>query len=451
MKTTFWLIAKREIRDLLRDRRTLMLVLFLPALLYPAFILVGLAFAASIMEQKTIVGIQGAEHLPVARVYPEALVTGGLYVQQREYKLEPPLLRDGQFLPQYLSRKNGLTTLQVVEITGNADEMLAQRQIDAAIIIPADTMKLITTGKQPEIRVLGREGDETSKLAIRRCEEVLFAWADDARRVRFAKLNLPTNFDQPVKITTPDAGKTVETRTADELRDVMIKFLPFMLVMWTLAGAVHPAIDLTAGEKERGTMETLLVCPASRRSIVAGKFIAVFVFSYGTSLWNLFWMTLGAIVLGTLLTGPIISFGGLVWAMVLAIPLAALFSALSLGLGAFARSTKEGQYYLLPIMLGTLPLCLYAMTPGLKLTPLLSAIPISGLSMIMQALLSVAGEPVSPLSWVLGLGSLLVCVALSLWWASWQFSRESVLFRGETGLTLRGYWKVLTSRADADE
>lgn len=198
-------------------------------------------------------------------------------------------------------------------------------------------------------------------------------------------------------------------------------------------------------------METLLVCPASRRAIVAGKFLAVFAFSYGSALWNLMWMAAGALTIGTFLSGPIVSLGGLAWAVLLAIPLAALFSSLSVGLGVFARSTKEGQYYLLPIMLATLPLSLYAMTPGVKLTPALSAIPISGLSMILQNLLAVSGEPISALSWLLGVGSLLACVGLALAWAAWQFQRESVLFRGETGLTLRGWWKTLMSRADEDE
>ena len=111
-----------------------------------------------------------------------------------------------------------------------------------------------------------------------------------------------------------------------------------------------------------------------------------------------------------------------------------------------------GHYELvLPIMLCTMPLSLYAMTPGVKLTPMLSAIPISGLSMILQNLLSVSGEPISALSWCLGIGSLLGCVLLALIWASWQFRRESVLFRGESGLTIRGWWKVLMSQADEQD
>ena len=119
------------------------------------------------------------------------------------------------------------------------------------------------------------------------------------KEVRFARRGLPADFDEPVAIIDPDDAKPAETRTADELRDVLVKFLPFLLVMWTMAGALHPAIDLTAGEKERGTMETLLICPAGRTEIVAGKFLAVFVFSYASALWNLLWMAAGALLLGS--------------------------------------------------------------------------------------------------------------------------------------------------------
>ncbi|WP_020472767.1 ABC transporter permease subunit [Zavarzinella formosa] len=453
MANVVLLIARREIRDLLRDRRTLMIVLLLPALLYPAFIVVGLGFAASLMDQKTIIGIQGAGQLPKVKFHPEAFVVGGTYIAEADRRLDDPaiLTEEGQFRTRYVSRKAGQTVLKVVLLEEPPEEALQARRIDAAIIIPPNVLKDLDEGKQPEIRVLGRDGDETSKLAVKRVEDILGSWSDDVRTVRFARKGLPLDFDQPLKITTPDAGKSSDVKAADELRDVMIKFLPFLLVMWTMAGAVHPAIDLTAGEKERGTMETLLVCPASRQAIVAGKFLAVFAFSYGSSLWNLMWMTAGAVTIGQFLAGPIILLGGLAWAVILAIPLAALFSSLSIGLGAFARSTKEGQYYLLPIMLFTLPLSLYAMTPGVKLTPALSAIPISGLSMILQNLLAVSGEPVSALSWFLGVGSLLACVGIALAWASWQFRRENVLFRGETGLTLKGWWKTIMSRADEEE
>jgi len=446
-RSTVRLIAGREIRDLLRDRRTLLIILVLPALLYPAFVVVGLAFAVSMMDQKTVIGIAGAEHLPAAKAHPEALLAGGPLAVEAERRWDdPPLLIDGQFAPKYLKAEVTAGSLVVRPLPSADDGSLQAREVDAIVVIPADLMSGVGAAKKPEVRILGRDGDETSKLAVARVGAVLERWRERVKEVRFARLGLSADFDQPIAIVDPDDAKPPESRTADELRDVLVKLLPFLLVMWTMAGALHPAIDLTAGEKERGTMETLLICPAGRTEIVAGKFLAVFAFSYASALWNLLWMAAGALLLGALLPSPIVSFAGLGWSALLAAPLAALFSSLALGLGAFARSTKEGQYYLLPLMLLTLPLSMFALTPGLKLTPVLSAVPVSGLTLILQNLLAVSGEPVSVWSWLLGVGSLFICVALALAWAAWQFRREEVLFRADEGLSLGAWWRMLTRR-----
>jgi sodium transport system permease protein len=440
------LIAHREIRDLLRDRRTLLIVLGLPALLYPAFVVVGLAFAVSLMEQKTVIGVSGMDYLPAAKEYPEALLAGGaLQVEADRRWDEPALFVKGEFNPRFLKSEAAIGTLVVRQLPTDDRGPLDRREVDAMLVIPPDVMAGVRAGKKPEIRVLGREGDETSKLAVGRVSGVVERWRDRLKVVRFIRRGLPADFDEPVAIVDPEENKPVEAKTADHLRDVLVKFLPFLLVMWTMAGALHPAIDLTAGEKERGTMETLLICPAGRTEIVAGKFLAVWIFSYAGALWNLAWMAGGMLLIGFLFPA-ILSLSGLFWAALLAIPLAALFSSLALGLGAFARSTKEGQYYLLPLMMLTLPLSMYALMPGLKLTPLLAAVPVSGLSLILQNLLAVSGEPVSALSWVLCVGSLVGCVVLALSWASWQFRRESVLFRGEEGPSLRAWLRILTLR-----
>jgi sodium transport system permease protein len=355
-------------------------------------------------------------------------------------------LVDGKFADRYRKAEKLSRPLEVTLLPSDDDGPLQRREVDAMVVIPPDVQAGIDRGTKPAVRILGRDGDETSKLAVARVGVVVGRWRERLKEVRFARHGVPGDFDQPVAIIDPEEAKPAATRTADELRDVLVKFLPFLLVMWTMAGALHPAIDLTAGEKERGTMETLLICPAGRTEIVAGKFLAVFAFSYSSALWNLLWMAGGALFLGALLPSPILSFAGLGWSALLAAPLAALFSSLALGLGAFARSNKEGQYYLLPLMLLTLPLCMFALTPGLKLTPVLSAVPVSGLTLILQNLLAVSGEPVSVWSWLLGVGSLVGCVALALAWAAWQFRREEVLFRGEEGPGLWAWWRVMTRR-----
>lgn len=437
-------IFLREARDLLRDRRTLMIVLVLPALLYPAFVLIGLAFTTSLLDQKTVIGIVGADRLPRRIDRPESLFGGVLMASEFERRVDPPPILDGEGFDARLLRTDiGLGSLLVRKLDNDSRQPLDAREVDAIVIVPEGALEAIAAGKKPDFRILGRDGDETSKLAVRQAMGILARWREKLKAQRFAQVGLPVDYDQPLNIIDPDEAKPFAARTADELRDVLVKFLPFLLVMWTMAGALHPAVDLTAGEKERGTMETLLISPARRSEIVLGKFFAVFLASYLSSIWNLLWMAIGAVLLKAALPVSVLSFAGLAWTTLLAIPLAALFSSLALGLGAFARSSKEGQYYLLPLMMLTLPLGLWAMTPGLKLTPFLSAIPISGLSLILQNLLAVSGEPISLACWVLGLGSLFLCAALALRWAAWQFRNENVLFRGDDGFHLMTWIRSL--------
>src|SRR5260370_17247101 len=102
-RTVVRLIARREIRDLVRDRRTLLIVVGLPALLYPAFVVVGLAFAVSLMDQKTVIGVVGMEHLPAETSHPEALLAGAALVVEAESNWDDPaLFVDGHFNPKFL-------------------------------------------------------------------------------------------------------------------------------------------------------------------------------------------------------------------------------------------------------------------------------------------------------------------------------------------------------------
>jgi len=440
------LIARRELRDLTRDRRTLFIILVLPALLYPVFGLVGFLFALASMEQKVIVGVAGIDNLPRYVQHPESAAYGaaGAWVQGRIDP--PPLIVNGRFVPMFAQTEYDLTGIVVVPLESDSRGPLDSRQVDAMLVIPPDFMDKYVRGERPQLQILGREGDETSKMAVRRVGGIIGRWKQALKETRFLRAALPPSFDDPIDVVDQQEGKPIKDKTADELRDMLVKFFPFLLVMWTMAGALHPAIDLTAGEKERGTMETLLISPAERREIVGGKFLAVWLFSFISALCNLFWMAGAAYVLSGLLERPIVSLNGLFWATLFAIPLAALFSALAIGLGVFARSSKEGQYYLMPMFLIVMPLCLWAMQPGLKMTLPVSLVPITGLTLLLQRLMSVASEPVSVIA-ILGVTfSLVATMFLSLWWASWQFRRESVLFREAERLSFKGWLRSLVRR-----
>jgi sodium transport system permease protein len=213
-----------------------------------------------------------------------------------------------------------------------------------------------------------------------------------------------------------------------------------MLVMWSLAGALYPAVDLCAGEKERGTMETLLISPAGREEIVLGKFLTIWVFSAGTSLLNLASMGISTWQLGPHLPAGSFRVPALLWCVLLLLPLSAFFSAICLAVGAYARSTKEGQYYLMPLFLITMPLIFLTLAPGVELNPFYSMVPVTGVGLLMQRLITAPSLDQVPWFYFAPvLAPIILYSWLALRWAIEQFQREDVLFREAERLEL-GLW-----------
>ena len=175
------------------------------------------------------------------------------------------------------------------------------------------------------------------------------------------------------------------------------KVMPFVVMIWALTGAFYPAIDLVAGEKERGTLETLLTSPAKRIELVSGKLLTVMSFSMCTSLLNLASMGFtGLFVMGQLSNMSGVSGGlnlgappvaAMLWLVLGLIPISAMFSALALAVASFAKSSKEGQYYLVPLLIMTLPLMMLPMMPGTRLDLGMSFIPVTGMMLMLKGLI----------------------------------------------------------------
>lgn len=417
------LIAGRELRDLFRDRRSIVLLFCLPIILYPGFGLVGYLFALSQLEHRSLIGVVSLDALPAP---------GGE---------APPFHTQGKLSEKYCDLTTDPETLVLISVA-STDEGLARLKsrdadrLDVLMVVHQDAARNYAAGQPFTIELKDREGDDLSKLSMRRLAKAIDRFHSALRVARFSSRQLPLDFDICINVREPKDEETPLQRGSDEIRDRLAKFLPFLLVMWALAGALHPAIDLCAGEKERGTMETLLISPAERVEIVAGKFAAVWGYATLTAWWNLVWMG-GLCVLGSWYLGvDFVRPSSVLLCYVLAIPLTALFAALCLALGVYARSTKEGQYYLLPLFLGVMPLVLVSLMPGIELTWKTSLIPVSGVCLLMQKLLGPAASEAIPYV-PLVLGAMIVCVVLSAAWAVRQFHREDVLFRESDGDPIR--------------
>ncbi len=441
------------------------MIAVLPLLIYPTLGVVVLQFALGFVERPSMVGIVGAEHLPPLTptsaglspiplatwlaLTPAAAPVPGLAVDRvlgvaalvhaSRYHLDyPPLIVNGHLVSRYFDYPGESALLQIQSLESADRTVLEDRQVDLILLVPPDFTSQLAEGQRPSLEIRYRDNDERSRTAAKRLNAVLARWKQRLREVRMLRQGLPLHYDDPFELKDPER-KPVDDLAAQGLVDLLVRIFPFLLVMWSLAGALYPAVDLCAGEKERGTMETLLISPASREEIVLGKFLTIWVFSAATALLNLASMGMTASQFTGQLRPGILPATAILWCVVLALPLSAFFSALCLSVGAYARSSKEGQYYLMPLFLVTMPLIFLTLAPGVELNPFYSLVPVTGVALLMQRLMTSSLEQVPWLYFVPVLVPIVLYSWLALRWAIEQFKREEVLFREAERLDI-GLW-----------
>jgi ABC-type Na+ efflux pump permease subunit len=140
---------------------------------------------------------------------------------------------------------------------------LDDRKIDALLVIPSDFAVRLDAEQPATFELLNREGDDLSKLAARRVKNILDRYEAAIRVALYARHGLPADFDNPIIVKTAKDGETPIKRGLEEIRDQIAHMFPFLLVMWALAGALHPAIashrDLSpARRKELGISDGLV-------------------------------------------------------------------------------------------------------------------------------------------------------------------------------------------------
>src|SRR5438132_308956 len=432
------LIFFRELRDQLRDRRTIFMIAVLPILIYPILGTAMLQFAG-MADKPSVVGVSGSSYLPPVlptsagvgplpaaawfTFTPSPLATPGSACERavsamilsevaRRQQGYPPLLIGGRFPMAYFDSALEARNLEVEFVDSGASEALEGKQVDAVLAVPPDFEDRLESDGRPMLEIYYRDKEEHSRLAARRLSGVLSQWKHQLREVRMLRHGLPPHFDDVFDVRDMGKPKNGDDGATEGMLDLLMRIFPFMLVMWSLAGALYPAVDLCAGEKERGTMETLLISPASRQEIVWGKFLTIWLFSAATALLNLASMGITASSFSGFLGHDMLRPAAIFWCVLLALPLSAFFSALCLAVGAYARSSKEGQYYLMPLFVITMPLIFLTLAPGVELNPFYSLVPVTGVALLMQRLMTVSLDQVPWLYFVALLAAAVLAVLL---------------------------------------
>jgi sodium transport system permease protein len=395
-------IYAKELRDSLRDRRTLISIVILPTVVMP-ILMFGLGKVAASIVAKAREEI------------PRIMVIGGADSPGVRAELE----RSGRFKVE----------------TASADwrTLISDKKVRAAVEIPPGFDQGLAAGSAPAVTLYNFEGEMKSGLAVDQLDTFFFALRDRTTARLLAARGLPASVARPFELKQSNVAPP-EKRGGNLLGGI----IPYFIIFLSLSGAMYPAMDLTAGEKERGTMETLLCSPAARIDIVIGKFLLVLTGSLSAVLFSILSMFLTLVVVGPSLMPahphaaaagasiPSIDPLGILGVLALVLPVAVLFSAVLFTTSIFAKSFKEAQSYVTPMVFVVIIPAILGMLPGIDLNYRLALVPILNISLVCKEMLSGV--------WHWGyigviFGSTALYAAIALGAAVRMFQREDVIFR----------------------
>ena len=396
------LLFAKELVGALRDRRTLFFTVFFPLLFYPLLFSVMGRFTAA--ERTRI-----EETVPTVLVVDSAQDATFLAHLRETDSLRPVFARDREEGLSDLKRKVGSSMLVVEKSAGGA-------------------------GLGLHVTLAYDQTDQGAAFAAGRARAFLEAYLKDVLREKLDLLGL--SLDQ---LSPPLSVDVQDVSTGESVgRMIMSRLLPYFMILAILTGAMGLGAEITAGEKERGTIATLLVSQLSRTEIVLGKFFTILTVSLVSSVLSAIGLLIGMRFsggafapagLGSAGAGMTLSLGpaALGWMLVVLVPLAVILSALVLIVGSFARNQKEASAYLMPAYMVIVLVGVVSMTGGLSFTGARFLIPVANALYLLQEII-VGGLKLSHLAYTLAANVL--CGALLVWASVRVFKREAVLFRG---------------------
>jgi len=394
------IVYGKELRDSLRDRRTIISMIVVPVLAIPL-----LMFGVGTLVFKTVTKAR--------QEIPHVMIIGG------------------ENSPKVLSALRAAKSLQIVPATADFTNQIVEKRVRAVVKLPPDFDAAIAREDKAEVDIYEYAGEIKSGFAAGNLNAFFQNLRDTTVRERLESRGVPVEVLKPFTIQRQNVAPPA--KVAGSLLGGM---LPYIIIILCMTGAMYPAIDLTAGEKERGTMETILCCPVGRTELVLGKFLMVLTASVGTVVLSL--LSMGAtfqfakrVLAGSaprevLQTVATIDIGGLAGVFLMLLPVAVMLSAALLMVGLFSKSFREAQSYCGPLMLVVIVPAIAGMLPGMELNASLAVVPLLNVSLVCKEMISGTWH------WnyiLLIFGSACLYATAALAAAVWMFHREEVLFR----------------------
>jgi sodium transport system permease protein len=390
-------IFKKEWKDTMRDRRTLITMIVVPLTLFPILMNISAKFMNRQMTE----------------------------AQTRVLRVGVVSYENGAGLVAMIDAHESLRLIELTSVDAGK-QMIRSDSLDGLLVLTADFDQRIASLREGALKFYYKTKDDQG-IVKQRILDVISEYRERLLKERFQRQNLDLSLLSVLAVDESNLATQQE-----KLGSVIGGFLPYIFIIFCFMGSMYPAIDLAAGEKERGTLETLLCTPVNRLHILLGKFGVVALVGLGSAIISILGLYLG-VRSNTNLPQEFLDvlFGMLEWRSVLLVisllvPLSILFAAIELALSMMAKSFKEAQGYISPLMIVVIVPAFIGLMPGMELNWIMALIPVLNISLATKAMIAgtIHTLPLAIVyvsSAIYALASLAVCARF--------FDREEILFK----------------------
>lgn len=388
---TVW---QREILDTLRDRRSLVLIVVIPLVVMPVFVLLPSLLQLQEMEE-------------IGQV------------------AQPILVRNGAEAPGLIAMVQASGIFRIVEHP-DPERALREGQIALWVIVPPELEKKVAQGKPTELQVKYNPGRSLSRVAREKFDAL---WENYRRQIvaeQLAGQGCPPELVRPVPVQYEASQEQVGMALLSVL-------LPLFLVMWAVMGGYYTALEAAVGEKERKTLEALLVAPVSRSSVVIGKVWAIFTVTVFAEIISIVGLVAALYGVPRLLRVQALTELKFALAPEIVLLIVALMSALAAMMSAviftlffYTRSIREAQGHANWITFGVMIPALIVQFRDIEPSLAMLLVPVFNIVLVFKELIlgQINGAHIA-----IALGSSLLYALIAMWVAVQVFENERVLFR----------------------
>jgi sodium transport system permease protein len=388
------IVYRKELRDMLRDKRTIRSMVIIPVIAFP------LLFWGISKVMTSVMGEAATETAPI-------------------------MVNGGTDSPKVLAALRKLPGIQLLRYQDDAKQEVSDKKIRAVVEIPNGIDTVATGSQSKQVSIGYYENDVKSEMTRDKLQKFFDDYRDGVARAALIARGMSPEILEPFKVQIKNVAPPAKVSAA-----IFGGWIPYLIIIFSFTGAMYPAMDLTAGEKERGTLETILSSPVSRTDLVIGKFLMVMTASVVTAVLSLAsvgfagrHMMSGAQQQTMNLS---ISPSTVIAVAVILLPLTVLFASMLLAVALLAKSYREAQTYVSPLVFVAIAPAIIGALPGVELNWKTALVPILNTSLVSK---EVIGGTYHWTTMLVVFGMTCVYAAISLGAAIYMFNREDVLFR----------------------